>query len=57
MQGETLSLLNDACPTLDIQEISFFVFLLKYADDMTLFFESPDGLQHMLNALSDYFFE
>ena len=24
---------------------------------MTLFFESPDGLQHMLNALSDYFFE
>ena len=25
-----------------------------YADDMVLFSESPDGLQHMLNTLSEY---
>ena len=40
------------CPSLEIQEVSLF--LLMYADDMVPFSESPEGLQHMLNTLSEY---
>ena len=66
MQGETLSPLlfslyinnleinfvKDNCPSLEIQEVSLF--FLMYADDMVLFSESQEGLQHMLNTLSEY---
>ena len=65
MQGVTLSPLRfslyandleinfvkDNCPSLEIQEVSLF--FLMYADDMVLFSESQEGLQHMLNTLSE----
>ena len=68
MQGETLSPLlfslyvndleinfvKDNCPSLEIQEVSLF--LLMYADHIrsSFFSESQEGLQHMLNTLSEY---
>ena len=59
MQGESLSPLlfslnvnnleinfvKDNCPSLEIQEVSLF--LLMYADDMVIFSESQECLQHM----------
>ena len=44
--------LTDKCPNIDIQMLNLF--LLMYADDMVIFAETPDGLQHMLNSLHNY---
>ena len=66
MQGETLSPLlfslyvnnldihfvKDSCPSLEIQEVSLF--FLMYAYDIVLFSEGQEGLQHILNILSEY---
>ena len=66
MQGEVLSpilfslfindfemqFLRDGCVPVELQDIHLF--LLMYADDMVLFSESIDGLQHMLNSLYTY---
>ena len=66
MQGETLSpilfslyvndfemcFIKDNCTSIDIQLINLF--LLMYADDMVILSETPEGLQKMLDSLSNY---
>ena len=47
-----MQFLRDGCVPVELQDIHLF--LLMYADDMVLFSESIDGLQHMLNSLYTY---
>ena len=46
-----INFVKDNWPSLEIHEVSL---LLIYADDMVLFSESSDGVQHILNTLSEY---
>jgi hypothetical protein len=66
MQRETLSpilfslyvndfeicFIKDNCTSIEIQLINLF--LLIYADDMVILSEIPEGLQKMLDSLSNY---
>ena len=44
--------LSQNCPSVELQLIN--IFLLMYADDTVLIFETPDGLQNMLDKLYEY---
>ena len=47
-----MQFIKDGCVPVELQDIHLFI--LMYADDMVLFSESIDGLQHMLHSLSTY---
>ena len=44
--------IREHCSSFDLNMLNLF--LLMYADDMVLFAESPESLQHMLNTLHTY---
>ena len=44
--------LSDHCPHVAIQMLNLF--LIMYADDMVLLAETPEGLQTLLDSLSEY---